>query len=433
MRIAIFSDNYTPDKNGVSMSVENFSRLLAADGHQIMIFCPKKGRFFVDKKQTNIIVKRYSSITAPSNKDTKLALPFIFTAVKDLKEFNPDIVHIQTPLGIGLMGLWATRILKIKSIQTYHTYIPDFLIYLSPNALLGIDKIIKYLSNSRLARKVELKSNIDDKDVDFSKFKTHLSKMLRVVFESKGTTEDKKLKDIVGKRIAKFVYNKSDLILTPSKSMQRYLKSHGVKKKITVMSNGIDISMFKRKTDYSIKNRIIYTGRLGFEKGVDVLIQAFYIAQKTQPKLQLDIWGDGPARKSLQVLANKLGVGKKVVFKGFYDINKVAHKISEYDFFVTASTIETQGIVLLEAMASGLPVVAVDKFAVKEVVLNGKNGYLSKPDDIEALAANIVKMNSDAKKLAEFGKNAIDMANYHDVNKCKEKLFKIYQQVSGKK
>lgn len=433
MRIAIFSDNYTPDKNGVSMSVENFSRLLAADGHQIMIFCPKKGRFFVDKKQPNITVKRYNSITAPSNKDTKLAMPFIWTAVRDLKDFNPDIVHIQTPLGLGLMGLWAARILKVKTIQTYHTYIPDFLIYLSPKALLGLDKIIKYLSNSRLARKVEAKSNIDEKDVDFSRLKIHIGHMLRDVLNSKGLTEDKKLKEVIGKRITKFVYNKSDLVLTPSKSMKTYLKTHGVTKKVVVMSNGIDNSMFKQKTDYTIKNRIIYTGRLGFEKSVDVLIEAFYIAQKTKPELRLDIWGDGPARKSLQVLANKLGIGKKVIFKGFYDINKVAHKIAEYDFFTTASPIETQGIVLLEAMSSGLPVVAVDKFAVKEVVLHGKNGYLSKPGDADGLAKNILKMSADEAKLKEFGKNSIKMAESHEVTKCKEKLYKVYQSVSGKK
>lgn len=433
MRIAIFSDNYTPDKNGVSMSVENFSKLLAADGHQIMIFCPKKGRFFVDKKQPNITVKRYNSITAPSNKDTKLALPFIWTAVKDLRDFNPDIVHIQTPLGLGLMGLWAARILKIKTIQTYHTYIPDFLIYLSPKALLGLDKIIKYLSNSRLARKVEAKSNIDEGDVDFGRLKLHIGHMLRDVLESKGLTEDKKLKEIIGKRITKFVYNKSDLVLTPSKSMKNYLKTHGVTKRVEVMSNGIDNSMFKQKTDYSIKNRIIYTGRLGFEKDVDKLIEAFYIAQKTKLELKLDIWGDGPARKSLQVLVNKLGIGKKVCFKGFYDINKVAYKISEYDFFITASLIETQGIVLLEAMSSGLPVVAVDKFAVKEVVLNGKNGYLSKPGDVDGLAKNILKMYANEDKLKEFGLNSIKMAESHEVTKCKEKLYKAYQTVSGVK
>lgn len=433
MRIAIFTDNYKPDKNGISISVENFSNLLARDGHQIMIFCPKKSRFFIDKKQSNITIKRYASITAPSNKDTKLSLPFLWTAVRDLKSFKPDIVHIQTPLGLGLMGLWASRVLKIKSIQTYHTYIPDFLIYLSPQALLGIDKIIKFLSNSKLARRVESKSNIDENDTDVRHLNLRLIKMIKKIFNAKGVSEDKKLKDFLAKRITKFVYNKSDLVLTPSQSMKKYLKTHGVFKRVVVMSNGINNSIFKKKNDYKIKNRMIYTGRLGFEKSVDVIIEAFYIAQKTKPELKLDIYGDGPAMKSLKGLVSKLGLSRKISFKGFYDINKITHKICNYDFFITASTIETQGIVLLEAMASGLPVVAVDKFAVKEVVLNNKNGYLSKPGDAPGLAKNILKIVSDENKLKEFGKNSIKMAESHEVTNCKDKLYQIYQSVSGKK
>lgn len=431
MRIAIFTDAYTPDKNGVSMSVENFSKLLAQDGHQIMIFCPKKG-FYIDKRIKNVTIKRYPSIVAPSNKDTRLSLPFVWTAVRDLRRFNPDLVHIQTPLGIGLMGLWATRILKIKSIQTYHTYIPDFLVYLSPTALLGIDKIIRYISNSKLSKKMESKNNIEEDDADFKRLSARLAGMVKEIFRSKELTKDKKLKDLVGKRITKFLYNQSELVLTPSKSMKRYLKTHGVYKKVEVLSNGINNKKFKQKTDYKLKNRLIYTGRLGFEKKVDAIVEAFYVAQKTKPELRLDIFGDGPAKKSLQVMANNLGIGKKVNFKGFYDINKIANKICEYDFFITASPIETQGIVLLEAMASGLPIVAVDKFAVNEVVLHGKNGYLSKPGDIDMMAKNIIKMSSSEEKLEEFGKKSIQIANTHEVALCKEELCKIYRKVSGK-
>lgn len=415
------------------MSVENFSRLLAVDGHQIMIFCPKKSRFFIDKKQKNINVKRYPSIIAPSNKDTRLSLPFIWTAVRDLQKFKPDVVHIQTPLGIGIVGIWASKIMKIKSIQTYHTYIPDFLIYLSPSALLGFDKIIKYLSNSRLSKKIETKTSIDQDDVDFRRLSLKLGDMFKGLFRSSEMTENRKLKNVIGKRITKFLYNQSDLVLTPSKSMQRYLKTHGVHKKVQVLSNGINSSMFKQKTDYKIKNRILYTGRLGFEKRVDAVIEAFYIAQKTLPELKLDIYGDGPAKKSLQVMVNNLKMNKKISLKGFYDINKISHKICEYDFFVTASPIETQGIVLLEAMASGLPIVAVDKFAVKEVVLNGKNGYLSKPGDTKAMAKNIVMMSHDEKRLSDFGQKSIEIAQSHEVSKCKDLLLEIYQKVATSK
>lgn len=432
MRIAIFTDSFPPSRDGVSMSVDSFSKLLAADGHQIMIFCPKKNRFLIDIKRKNIAIKRYFAITAPSNKDFKLSLPFIWTAVRDLKAFNADIVHIQTPLGVGLMGLWAAKILKLKNIQTYHVYIPDFLSYLSPKALLGFDKLLKYLSNSRSARKIEMIDQNTEKQAKLIELSSKVNGIFKEVFKSDKVADVNKMKNILAKRIAKFLYNQSDLVITPSNSMKKYLQSQGVKRKIKVVSNGIDNNIFKKKTNYKIANRIVHFGRLAFEKNVDAVIQAFYIAQQTKPELRLDIYGDGIARKSLQVLVNKLGIAKKVQFKGYYDIFKITNKISEYDFFITASTIETQGIVLLEAMSSGLPIIATDKLAVNEVVLSGKNGYLSKPGDVEKMAKNILKMSSDEKTLEKFGKTSIKIANTHEVSECKKVLYKQYQNVSGK-
>lgn len=432
MRIAIFTDSYLPGRDGVSMSVNNFSKLLAADGHQVMIFCPKKSRFYIEKKQKNIFIRRYSAIPAPSNRDSHLSLPFIWTVVKDLRAFKPDIVHVQTPLGIGLMGLWATKILKIKNIQTYHVYIPDFLAYLSPKALLGFDKVLKYISNSRSAKKIEMINQNIEKRADLFALNSQVNSIFKDVSKSDKKTDVKKMKNILAKRIAKFLYNQSDLVITPSHSMKKYLKAQGVKRKIQVVSNGIDNSVFKKKTNYKITNRIVHFGRLAFEKSVDIAIQAFYVAQQSKPELRLDIYGDGTARKSLQALVNRLGIANKVRFLGYYDIFKITNKIIEYDFFITASAIETQGIVLLEAMSSGLPVVAVDKLAVNEVVLSGKNGYLSSPNDAGRMAKNILKMASDEKKLEKFGKVSIDIAKTHEVSECKKVLYKQYQRVSGK-
>ena len=179
MRIAIFTDTYVPDRNGASASIDHYTRLMADDGNQIIIFCPKCGHYR-DKKYPNITVKRYKSITAPSYKDFKLALPFIWTAVKDLKEFTPDIVHVQTPLGIGWMGIWATKILKMKNIQTYHTYIPDFLVYVQPKSLLGINKITSLISSSKLAKSME-KTDIEKDSYDSIGLKPLLEKIAKVL------------------------------------------------------------------------------------------------------------------------------------------------------------------------------------------------------------------------------------------------------------
>lgn len=427
MRIAIFTDTYLPDKNGVSMSIDNFTRLLADDGHEIMIFCPKSGVLYRDKKYPNISIQRYASITAPSYKAMQLALPFIWTAVKDLKDFNADIVHIQTPLGIGWMGIWATKILKLKNIQTYHTYIPDFLIYLSPKTLLGIDKITRYISNSKLTKSLS-KIDVHKENHNLSKFGVNLKRIAREVDMNDPKTS--KFNERFGRDYTRFVYNRANLVLTPSYAMKNVLKKQGIKKKVEVISNGVNYDFFKKKTDYKMKTKIVYIGRLGYEKNVDVVIRAFHLAQKVNPGSKLDILGAGPADKTLRSLARDLGLGKQVKFWGSYDIAKVSQKLCEYDFFVTASTVETQGIVILEAMASGLPVLGVDKLAISEVIKNGKNGYLSKPFDIEGMARNMLKMWEGNEKLEQFGMESLKIAKTHEVSKCKDKLFRIYERVA---
>lgn len=427
MRIAIFTDTYVPDRNGASASIDHFTRLMADDGHQIIIFCPKCGRYR-DKKYPNITVKRYVSITAPSYKDFKLALPFVWTAVKDLKSFEPDIVHIQTPLGIGWMGIWATKILKIKNIQTYHTYIPDFLVYVKPKSLLGINKITSLINSSKLARAFD-QYDILNESYESVGLKSLLDKIAaeRQVEEKKNKVS--KFDERFGRQYTRLVYNRANLVLTPSMAMKKVLKKQGVEPKVEVMSNGIDYDFFKKKTDFAITNKIVNIGRLGFEKRVDIVIQAFAVAVKTNPALKLDIYGDGPARKSLQVLAKKLGVAKSIKFFGSYDINKVSQWLYKYDCFATASPIETEGIVILEAMASGLPILGVRKLAIPDIVKDGQNGYLSRPSDVNDMAKNMLKIMESSKVLERLSKKALATAKAHEVRLCKERLLGFYKQM----
>ena len=431
MRIAIFTDTYLPDKNGVSMSIDNFTRLMADDGNQIMIFCPK-GRKLKSKEYPNIEVKRYPSISFPTYKAMQLSFPSIWKITRDLKNFNADVVHIQTPMGIGLAGIWATKILKLKNIQTYHTYIPDFVVYVSPKTIFGINKLTNYISNSKLAKALTLNHDFSEEEQSFVKFKSHLEKMVKEIASNNHIHNDK-VNEKIGGQYTRAIYNRANLVLTPSKAMKNLLKKQGIRPKVEVMSNGVDYDFFKKKTNYHVANKIVYTGRLGFEKNVDVVVRAFAIAQKSNSKLRLDIYGDGPAKKSLQHLAKTLEVDKKIKFWGAYDINKLSKTLCQYDFFVTASTIETQGIVILEAMAAGLPVLGVKKLAVPEVVANGKNGYLSAPSNFEEMAKNMLKLLESDDKLELFGKNSLKIADSHEVTKCKDRLFKIYQKVSNKK
>lgn len=432
MKIAIFTDTYLPDRNGVSASVDHFTKLMADDGHQIMIFCPKNGRH-KDKQYPGIEIRRYLSITAPSYKDMKLALPFVWTAIHDLKEFNPDVVHIQTPLGIGWIGVWATKIMKIPNIQTYHTYIPDFLVYVNPRTILGINKITEFMNSTRLKITKSITDNGDDEDTE-SLFRQYINQFLKDKDEdikAEVIKSPSKFSERFGRDYTRLIYNRADLVLTPSLAMKKVLKKQGITSPIEVLSNGIDFEFFKSKTDYTIKNRILYIGRLGYEKSVDHVIKSFVIAAKKNKDIKLEIYGGGPAKLSLETLVKELGMQDRIIFHGFYDINKLSKHLHEFDFFMTASAIETQGIVILEAMASGLPVLGVDKLAVPEVVLDGQNGYISKFGDHEAMAANILKLVESKERLAEFGLKSLEMAKSHEVTECKDRLVKIYESIAN--
>ncbi len=428
MRIAIFTDTYLPERNGVVVSVDRFTKMLADDGHEIMVFCPKWGRHR-DKPYPNISVKRYISFSAPSYKDMKLALPFVLSVTSDLKEFNPDIVHIQTPLGVGWIGLWATKILKLKNIQTYHTYIPDFLIYIKPQTLFGIHKIANYIYSSRLIKAL-VEADISKESYGSKKFQAYLGQRIKEITESVTRNNNGKFTERFGRDFTKVMYNRADLVLTPSEAMKKVLKKQGVRTKTEVLSNGIDYDFFKKKTDYKIKNKILHIGRIAHEKNIDVVIQAFKLALEKNPKLTLDIMGDGPSKKSLEALTKSLGLTGKVKFSGWYDLKEVSQILCEYDFFVTASTIETQGLVILETMASGLPILGVNKLAIPEIVKNGQNGYISKPFDVKGLAKNMLKALESEERLEQFGKKSLAIAKQHEIIKCKDRLFHFYEKMA---
>jgi glycosyltransferase involved in cell wall biosynthesis len=431
LKIAIFTDTYAPEVNGVAHSIDRFSKLVADDGHKVMIFCPKHGRYR-DKSYPRITVKRYSSITAPTYKAMKIALPFVLSVRNDLKKFKPDLVHIQTPMGIGWIGIWATKILKLKNVQTYHTYIPDFLVYLKPKTFLGFNLFVNYLNSSKII-KVLLETDVSNEDKSLNKLKTSLSEKLDEVVRKAQADKTSRMTERFARDLTRAVYNRADLVLTPSRILKRILKKNGVKSEVEVLSNGIEFERFEKKSDYSIQNKLIHVGRLGHEKHLEVVIRALKIALKTNDRIILDVIGEGPARKPMQRLAKQLKLSNHVRFLGFKKREDLVKFYCQYDAFVTASTIETQGIVILEAMAAGLPIIGVKKLAVPEVVKDSSNGYLSRPFNEKEMAKNILLLLSDEGQLEKFGKKSLSIAKSHEIVKCKEKLENYYYKIASLK
>ncbi len=428
MKIAIFTDTYSPEINGIVTSITNFTTRMAKRGHKIYIFCPKYDRK-KDIPQKNIEVYRYISFSFATNKNTKLAFPSLFTIVNKLDEIKPDIIHSQTPMNIGMTGVMAAKILKIPNIQTYHTYIPDFMVYLSPKKLLGIDgfyeqirdsKVLRSIYQTRAFRKIiKTRKNLNESE---------FSKNLEKAFKTQKRVKRFDLTERFAWDFTRFLYGRADLVLAPSNALVTSLKKHKLKAPAEFQSNGIEYNYFPKKTNYLIHQKIVHVGRLGLEKDVDIVIKAINILRKDYPNIKLDIVGDGPARQSLEKLVKKLKLENNVKFLGFVPRSKIRTKLKSYDFFATASAIETQGLVILEAMAAGLPAIGVKKLAVPEIVINDKSGYLAKPKNPKSFAEKMRLLLQSKKKNKRLGTGAMEVALSHHIYGEVEKLENYYSE-----
>lgn len=430
MRIAYLTDTYLPETNGIVTSIHNFTENLAKDGHQILIIAPKYDRKH-DHPIENITIRRYPSFSFASNKNTRIAYPYVKGIVSDLRKFKPDIIHIQTPMSIGVVGIMAAKILGVPSIQTYHSYIPDFMVYLSPYKILGFDKAADAIASSKGLKKIlesdaykmfdQMNDDIREKSVVV---RTINNLTRRVRHRGETTVSERFAWDFT-----RFLYGKSDIVLTPSVVLAKLLTKHRMPVPVYDMSNGIEFHFFAKKKDYHIRNKMIYVGRLGLEKGVDVVVKAFARAHKENPALCLDIYGEGPAKAGLLKLVEKLGIVDSVGFVGFVSRAEIKRTLKRHDFFVTASPMETQGLVVLEAMAAGLPIIGVDALAVPELVHDGKNGYLVEPHDYKQMAEAMLKLSQSAKRNMEFGQKSLEYAEVHDIPNCVAKLERVYAEL----
>lgn len=420
MKIAIFTDTYEPEINGIVTSTATFAKMLAADGHKVMIFCP---RYEKDNEpgQEGIVIHRFRAFSFASNKNTHIALPPTAKIIKILKEFKPDLIHVETPMSIGMTGVLVSKIMNIKCVQTYHTYLPDFSAYLSPSKIFGIERVKKKVAESQIASTIRGTGF-------YQRIRELNHKALKELLEI--LPKRKKLNlNLADRSVWSFtrtLYNQSDLVLTPSGVLANLLKRHGIKPTVMPQTNGIQSKDILVKQEYKNSGKILHFGRLGLEKDVDVVVRAFEEALSKDKRLTLHIIGDGPARESLENLAAKLVLKDKIKFYGFVPHEEVVKKLRNYDLFVTASPMETQGLVVLEAMAAGLPVVGVDMLAVPEVVHNGVNGYVVPRRNHKKMAEKILEITSDIQKSRLFGSQSKKIAAEHEIGHAYQLLKEKY-------
>lgn len=404
MKIAYFTDAFIPNVNGVSFSVDTFSQLLSAN-NKIEIYAPSyKGRGKTQKRG-KVTVCRYYSLPIPTYKDAHLAVPDVVGIYNHVEKFDPDIIHIHTPGSLGLAGILVAKMLRKPLVGTYHTLVSEVLVYASLQKLL--DKYLQAID--KVVGGVGADLGLLQKNGSLAKKETLPQKLTWSALNR--------------------IYGYMDLVICPSDAIKRELVKRGMKKRVEVVSNGVDLKMFPVKRNYKVTKKILHVGRLGYEKNVDVIIKAFARIAQANSELQLVIAGDGPAKNDLMKMTVNMKISDRVIFLGMVKRELLCKVYKDADVFVTTSTMETQGMVVLEAMACGLPVVGVKRYALPDLVKNGENGYVVKPGDEKMLADRILKIMNDGVLMEKMGNNSRKMALTHEVSDMVRKLSRLYDEV----
>jgi len=384
MKIAIFSDTFPPEINGVASFVHHSAKSLAERGHEVQVFTVSK----IPKKRLNEKIGKYyfkvntiPSISARVYPDIRIGIP-AGTMLPRLIKFYPDIIHTHTPFTMGWEAVLGAKILRVPLMGTHHTF---------------YDHYLKHLK------------------IDFAIVRR---------FSWKYTIR---------------FYNFCNLVTAPSRSLVKEMTGHKIKTHIEVLPNFVDTFIFKPaneiekrkyKKDFRIIGpSIVYMGRLSYEKSIDQVIRAFKLITKDSPCAKLMIVGDGPDRNKLVNLAKKLKINNKIIFTGFLRGKKLVKALQTNDLFVTASKTESFCIAALEAMAVGLPIVAVREKGCCEVIQDKQNGFLAEPDNVKDVAKKIIEIINNEKLMKQFSNASRSLALKYSKKNVTVKLERIYKKL----
>lgn len=376
MRIAIFTDTFYPQIDGIVTSTISLAKELANRGHQIFIFAPKP-RVISEFSHPGVKVIRIRGIPAPFYPGFKITTPIDFRAINYLRKNKIQLIHIQTPSTIGASGIIASKLLRLPLVGTYHTLVahPEY-------------------------RKHMILSHPAWENLSWA--------------------------------YARAYYNKCNLITCPSETIKKELLKYKFKENIKVISNGIDLSKFKElKEVKKIKNSLLFVGRIAHEKNVFYLLDCFKLVLEKMPDAKLIVVGDGPQMPDFKKRVKELKLEKKVIIKGSvkHDVLIKSGLIRQCNIFVTASVTENQPITILEAQANGTPCIAVDGGGMKDLVKNSYNGYLIEDGKKQLFADRVVSLLSNEKLLKSMSKKALKDIKNHDLPKTIDTWEKTYSNL----
>jgi len=386
LNIAMICDPIGNNKSGVVVSSLRFGRLLKERGHHVIFIGARSKEHKENNYHHNIKTYRYRSLPIPKSGGWNLAFPTTRELKKVFVEEKINIAHIILPMSGAIVAIKAARALGIKIVAHSHSQ-PE-------NLFMNMPKAIR---------------------------------------------------PTLGKIWNKYLvwtYSKAELLIYPSEMARSLLQKLGKKNQPSVViSNGINLKEFKPLHPTHIGNfykkfnipdnkiKILFVGRLFPEKSIDTLIKAIPHIIKEHKNIYLMIVGDGHLRQKLEKLTQNLAIVKCVAFLGLVSEEEKILAYNASDIFVLPSLAELEGMVVLEAMACGKPIIISDaEMSAARYFVNG-NGFLFKAKDYQDLARQVIKLINDTDLRKKMGDISLEKIKKYDIQKSVDLLEEIYYSV----
>ncbi|HAM63346.1 MAG TPA: hypothetical protein DCP62_06815 [Erysipelotrichaceae bacterium] len=385
MRIGIFSDTYAPDVNGVVTSVMLLQKTLEDHGHEVFVITnhPK----LIDIHYQNHVL-RLPGIKLKSLYGYVMTSPIQLRAYRMIRKMKLDLIHVHSDFGVGMFSRFISFRLNLPIVFTYHTEIENYTHYINPLELRSVEK--------------------------FSRFAVA--------------------------KLSKQLGDHSTAVIAPSKKTKDMLLRYGVKKDIFIVPTGVDLERFssasldinrmtKIRLAYGILPEeclFIYVGRIAKEKSIDLVIDGFHHVDFESFKCKLLIVGDGPQLNELRQQVLDLNLEKQVKFAGKKSADDVPYYYNAAQAFICASRTETQGLTYLEAMASGLPILARPDKVLEGLVHEGTTGFYFETE--EELARTVERFARRSKEeVDELKKNIHETIRQLDREVFYHNIMEVYE------
>ena len=390
MRIGLFTDTYPPFINGVSTSVAMLKRALEQQGHTVYVVTVSNNALKHEYDEKERILK-VAGIPIGIY-DYRLSSIYPVTLINKMKKWNLDVIHSHTEFGVGILARLFAKQFNIPLVHTYHTLYEDYTHYITHGYFeKSSKKIVEYLTKfycDKTANELIVPTN-----KIYSLFKE------------------------------KYNFTKNIHIIPTGIEVDRFYEENVNKKEVESLRKKLGL----KKNEFTI----LFVGRLEEEKNVEFLINAHKKLVEYDNELKLLIVGDGPDKEKYEQLSKSIGLENNIIFNGKAAWEEIPIYYHASNVFATASTTETQGLTVIEAMAAGVPPLCIDDDSFKGTVTDGLNGKIFKNED--QYISQVKELCEDKKELSVYSKQARVQAEHCSSRAYASSVLEVYDRALKEK